>query len=192
MALSNGRVGIADNRRGRCELEGNSGLWQSTRYIPAVLRPLALLIALAACGPKPTDVKSGGSGGGGHVAGAGSGSAKPAVGPVGTVPDVGCLQPSCAYHAGANAYFTCLAGGAGACFHFGGPCTPKDSCMYDATDRTYKQCTRAVEGSCQQWGAACAPANACMFSPTDRLHHTCDEVDASHGSCKRYGALCAP
>ena len=156
-----------------------------------MLRLLPLLIALAACGPKTTtDVKTGGGTGGPKVVGAGSGSAKPAVGPVGTAPDVGCLQPSCAYHAGANGYFTCLSGGAGACFHFGGPCTPKDNCMYDAVDRTYKQCARSVEGSCQQWGAACAPAGACMFSAADGLHHKCDEV--AGGSCKKYGALCAP
>ena len=154
-----------------------------------VLRPLALLIALAACGPKATDVKTGGRTSASPKVGAGSGSARP-TGAVGSVPDVGCLTPSCAYHAGANGYFTCLAGGAGACFHFGGPCMPKDSCMYDATDRTYKQCARGVEGTCQQWGAACAPANACMFSPTDGLHHKCDEI--AGGGCKKYGALCAP
>jgi hypothetical protein len=158
-----------------------------TRYIPAVLpRLCVLVIALAACGPKP-DPKTGGTA---KQGGAGSGSGKPTAGPVGSVPDVGCLQPSCAFHAGANGYFTCLAGGAGACFHFGGPCTPKDSCMFDAADRTYKQCARGVEGTCQQWGAACAPANACMFSPTDSLYHRCDDV--AGGSCKKYGALCAP
>jgi hypothetical protein len=151
---------------------------------------LPLYIALAACGPKTTDVKTGGGAGGTKV-GAGSGSAKPSgPTPIGTLPDVGCLKPSCAYHAGGNAYFTCLAGGAGVCFHFGGPCTPKDNCMYDAGDRTYKQCARAVEGTCQQWGTACAPQGACMFSPTDGLHHTCDDV--AGGGCKRYGALCAP
>jgi hypothetical protein len=170
---------------------GYPGFLRTTRYIPAVLRPLVLALALVACGPKSTDVKTAGSGGGGHpIAGAGSGSAKPAVGSVGAVPDVGCLTPSCAYHAGANAYFACLAGGAGACFHFGGPCTPQDSCMFDAADRTYKQCTRAVEGTCQQWGSACAPADACMFWPTDGLHHKCDEI--AGGTCKRYGALCVP
>jgi hypothetical protein len=160
--------------------------------VPVLPRLCLIVLALAACGPKSTDVKSGGSGAGGtKLVGAGTGSAKASAGgPVGSVPDVGCLQPSCAFHAGANSYFTCLAGGAGACFHFGGPCTPKDSCMYDATDRTYKQCAKAVEGACHQWGAACAPANKCMFSPTDGLHHTCDAV--AGGSCTKYGALCAP
>jgi hypothetical protein len=153
---------------------------------------VVVVLVVAACGPKTTEVKNGGDGAKGHkVAGTGSGSATPpGPGPVGTVPDVGCLQPSCAYHAGANGYFTCLAGGAGACFHFGGPCTPKDSCMFDAADRTYKQCSRAVEGTCQQWGGACAPASACMFSPADGLHHKCDDI--AGGSCKKYGALCAP
>jgi hypothetical protein len=156
-----------------------------------VLRLLFLAFALVACGPKSTDVKTGGSGAGGHpMVAVGSGSAKPAAEPVGALRDVGCLTPSCAYHAGANAYFTCLSGGAGACFHFGGPCTPKDSCMYDAADGTYKQCARAVEGTCQAWGSACAPASACMFSPADGLHHHCDEI--AGGTCKRYGAPCAP
>ena len=166
-----------------CELGGTA------RYIPAVPRLVVLVIALAACGPKPTDVKTGGSGT--KVIGTGSGSAKPSgSGPMGSVPDVGCLTPSCAYHAGGNAYFTCLSGGAGACFHFGSPCTPKDSCMYDVKDRTYKQCARAVEGTCQQWGAACAPQSACMFSAQDGLHHKCDQL--AGGTCARYGALCAP
>ena len=170
-------------RGGGCELGG------SARYIHAVPRFLVVLIALTACGPKPTDVKTGGSGA--KPAGGGSGSASnTGAGPVGNVPDVGCLTPSCAYHAGGNAYFTCLSGGAGVCFHFGSPCTPKDSCMYDAKERTYKQCARAVEGTCQQWGAACAPQSACMFSAQDGLHHKCDEI--AGGGCKRYGTLCAP
>lgn len=157
-----------------------------------MLRLSVLVIALVACGPKGTDVKSGGGGGGGKTAGGTGGSTNQGGGPAGAVPDVGCLQPSCAYHAGANAYHTCLAGGSGACFHFGGPCTPKDSCMFDAGDRTYKQCARVVEGTCSQWGPACAPASACMFSPADGQHHKCDDVDPGRGACKRYGALCAP
>lgn len=120
---------------------------------------------------------------------AGSGSGAPATV---AVADVGCLQPSCAFHAGAAAYFTCLAGGAGACFHFGGPCTPPDACMYDPAARAYKACARPVEGRCQQWGAACAPAGGCMFDPKDGLHHHCDQVDPAHGTCAAYGALCAP
>jgi hypothetical protein len=169
-----------------------NGMDADTRYIDGVLRPFLILIALAACGPKATGVKTGGGGaGGGTTTGVGSGSAKAAgTSPVGSLPDVGCLQPTCAYHAGASAYLTCLSGGSGSCFHFGGPCTPKDSCMFDATDRTYKQCARAVEGTCQQWGAACAPSSACMFSPADNLHHTCEEI--AGGTCKKYGALCAP
>jgi hypothetical protein len=191
---SDARVGNADRAGRACERRGRSGIPQLTRYIPAVLlRPIVLVIALIACGPKP-DPKTGGSGAGGaggNGSGAGSGSAKQTGGgPVGSVPDVGCLKPSCAYHAGANGYFTCLSGGSGACFHFGGPCMPKDSCMYDVADRTYKQCARGVEGMCQQWGAACAPASACMFSPADGLHHKCDEL--AGGSCKKSGALCAP
>lgn len=170
----------------------DTGFRRATRYIPAVTRLVVLVaLALVACGPKPPDVRNGGSRAGGPGGGSGSGSAKPAgPGPVGTVPDVGCLAPTCAYHAGAHAYFTCLAGGAGTCFHFGSPCTPADSCMFDAADRTYKSCARAVEGTCQQWGAACAPASGCMFSPVDGLHHTCEAI--SGGTCTKYGPLCAP
>jgi hypothetical protein len=114
-----------------------------------------------------------------------SGPAAPAV-----VPVVGCPTPTCAFHAGAGAYFVCLAGGAGACFHFGPACAPTDSCMYDPGDRTYKQCARSSEGTCQQWASACAPTSQCMFDAADGLHHACDEIAA--GTCKRYGALCAP
>ena len=160
--------------------------------VTAVIRVLFVLaLALTACGPKPAAIKQGGGAGqsGGSAAG-GSPQTPSGSGPVGKIPDVGCLAPTCAYHAGATGYFTCMAGGAGTCFHFGAPCTPKDNCMYDASDRTYKQCARAVEGMCQQWGAACAPASACMFSASDGLHHKCDDV--AGGSCKKYGALCAP
>jgi len=106
------------------------------------------------------------------------------------VPDVGCPAPTCVFHVGAGAYFTCLAGGAGACFHFGAPCAPPDLCMYDPADRAYKQCAQASEGACMKWGAACVPPAKCMFTPSDGLHHRCDEV--GDGRCKRYGALCAP
>jgi hypothetical protein len=117
--------------------------------------------------------------------GAGAGSQVAVVLPV-----VGCPSPTCVFHAGASGYFTCLSGGAGACFHFGAPCEPPDACMYDPSDRSYKHCARASEGTCQQWGVACAPATRCMFNPSDGLHHQCDEI--AGGGCKRYGALCAP
>lgn len=107
------------------------------------------------------------------------------------VPDVGCPSPSCAYHANAAGYFTCLSGGDGVCFHFGAPCTPADRCMFDAGGKAYKQCAKIVEGQCVEWAAqACAPASACMFDPDDGLHHHCDEV--AGGGCKKYGGLCAP
>jgi hypothetical protein len=172
------------------EIHTRTGFRAIARYIPPVLRLLVLVLPLVACGPKATDVKHGGGTTGGGGAGSATGGATNPPGPVGSVPDVGCLAPSCAYHAGANGYFTCLAGGAGACFHFGSPCTPKDSCMFDAVDRSYKQCARAVEGTCQQWGAACAPQSKCMFTPSDGLHRTCDAL--SGGTCSKYGALCAP
>jgi hypothetical protein len=106
------------------------------------------------------------------------------------LPAVGCPSPTCAFHAGGGGYFTCLAGGAGACFHFGSPCAPQDHCMYDPADAQYKQCAQPGEGTCAGWGPACAPTSKCMFNPADGLSHQCDEV--SGGGCKRYGALCAP
>ena len=148
-----------------------------------------IVVALVACG-HPPEVK--------HqaapphpVATAGApakGSAPPA--PAVPVPEIGCLVTSCAFHAGGGAYFTCLAGGAGACFHFGAPCAPADHCMYDPADRTYKQCAAPVEGTCGKWGAACAPTSACMFDPGDGLHHHCEQV--AGGSCAKFGALCSP
>ena len=110
--------------------------------------------------------------------------------PVVALKDVGCPAPTCAYHVGGAAYFTCLAGGAGMCFHFGGPCAPADGCMYDGADHKYKQCAKPVEGTCAQFGAACAPATRCMLDPADGLHHHCDAP--SGGACASYGALCAP
>jgi hypothetical protein len=136
--------------------------------------------------------KRGGEGGGsGGSGGTGSGGRGGKGGAVDPAPrDLACLVPTCVYHAGANAYFACLAGGAGTCFHFGPTCTPTGACMYDAASRSYKQCTKASEGACGAWGAACVPATKCMFNPADGLHHTCDDV--GDGTCKRYGALCAP
>ncbi len=108
------------------------------------LRIALLAVTLAACGPKtPSATHAGGGTGSGSGAGgrttAGQGSGATAgqgSGRVASVPDVGCLTPTCAYHAGGGGYFTCLAGGAGVCFHFGGPCAPADACMFDPADRT--------------------------------------------------------
>jgi hypothetical protein len=110
--------------------------------------------------------------------------------PAGKVPDVGCLQPSCAYHAGTGGYFSCMAGGAGLCFHYGAPCSPRDGCMFDSIDGLYKQCTSIVEGRCARWGGACVPASGCMYSPADRMHRAC--AASSGGACQQYGASCAP
>jgi hypothetical protein len=124
---------------------------------------------------------------------AGSASAPVAMasGSAAIVPEVGCPNPTCAFHAGAGSYFTCLSGGAGICFHFGGPCAPADGCMFDPQSHGYRTCAKPVEGACAQWSnAACAPANACMFDPDDGLHHHCDQV--SGGTCAKYGVLCAP
>ena len=120
---------------------------------------------------------------------ANNGASDPALASI-SVPAIGCLAPTCAFHAGAGAYFTCLAGGAGTCFHFGAACAPADACMYDPGDRQYKTCAKPSEGVCTQWGAACAPVSKCMFDPADGLHHQCDDV--AGGACKRFGALCAP
>jgi hypothetical protein len=154
------------------------------------MKSLAVVLVLAACG-NPPDVKKptgGGSGSSGQVGTSGGGPTKPTAG--GTIKDVGCPSFSCAYHAGVGQYFTCLSGGAGACFHFGGACMPDNNCMYDSASKTYKTCSKGAEGLCQTWGAACAPANKCMIDPTDGLSRTCD--DPATGSCKRFGALCAP
>jgi hypothetical protein len=158
------------------------------------VRSLIFAVLIVGCGNPPT-TKRPGSG-----SGSGSGSdqdarvgqtVKPTVSTgSGTARDIGCLKPSCAFHAGASGYFTCQSGGAGTCFHFGAPCTPEGACMYDAAARSYKQCTKPVEGNCQAWGSACAPASKCMFDARDNLHRTCDSIDG--GACKKFGALCAP
>jgi hypothetical protein len=182
------------------------------RYNRAVrlVKPVAFvfLAFVVACGnpPKKPVVPMAGSGtpaatnggtppagitGGGAIAPApkpgGGGSTVPA--PV-TLKTVGCPVPSCVMHPAHGTYFTCMNGGAGTCFHFGGPCIPDKACMYDAASNSYKTCTKPGEGTCQAWGAACAPANRCMFQVADNLHHTCD--DLSGGTCKKFGALCAP
>jgi len=168
-----------------------TGFRTTPRYISGVRFVLiAAIIGAVACGPPPTAPK--------HVNPVTSSTrpnpVTPATGQAGppdvAARDVPCPAPSCAYHAATAAYFTCLAGGAGACFHFGSRCTPSDACMYDAADHTYKQCTNAVEGTCHTWAAACEPASKCMFDPIDGLHHHCD--DAGGGACKHWGALCAP
>jgi len=155
------------------------------------VRSLILLVLVAACGTPPAPRRAGtetAGTGAGTVTKPGDPQRPPAT--TGPIKDVGCLAPTCAFHAGAAAYFTCQSGGAGTCFHFGAPCTPADACMYDPVARSYKQCTQATEGTCQAWGAACAPASKCMFDATDNMHRTCEAVDG--GTCKRYGALCAP
>jgi hypothetical protein len=167
------------------------------RAIFRAVRYALIAVVLAACG-HPPDPRHGGGAGGAGSATAGGSNVKPQPGHASTNPDpnlpeaheVPCPTPTCAFHAGGGAYSTCLAGGAGTCFHFGGHCTPPDSCMFDPNDRTYKSCKLAVEGTCQTWAAACEPQSKCMFDPGDGLHHHCD--DASGGTCKRWGALCAP
>lgn len=169
-----------------------------SRYNSAVRHVAVITGVLLACGhPATTGPTTGGRPSGGTGTPTGGGTARSLTDgtgsgtvPVGTAKDLGCPAPSCAFHAGAGAYFTCTSSGGGSCFHYGPACTPADACMFDPGDRTYKQCAKSSEGTCQQWGAACAPATKCMFSPQDGYHHQCDEV--SGGTCKRYGAFCAP
>ncbi len=183
--------------------ETTTALRRPSRYNLAVRQAIVLLVLLG-CGTSasqppakhvtpPTPVAHGNTPNphptpNGNGNGNGNGSAAPPVAVA--VPDIGCPSPTCAFHAGAGAYFTCLAGGAGACFHFGAPCAPSDACMYDPNEHSYKACQKSIEGTCAKWGTPCTPASKCMFDPQDGLHHTCD--DASPGSCKKYGALCAP
>lgn len=150
---------------------------------------IAVCVVVAACG-NPPDVKRPTDGSGSAVAKTGSGT--PAIGGTGPVvlKDVGCPAFSCAIHPGLNQYFTCLNGGAGTCFHFGGPCMPEAACMYDVASKSYKVCAKGAEGLCQTWGGACAPASKCMLDPADNLHRHCD--DLAGGTCKKFGALCAP
>ena len=157
---------------------------------------MAVLTILVACGnpaktggPKgPTDTKKVGSGAT-TDAGSGSGSVQQGSAAV-VLRDVGCPSPSCVYHAGTAAYFTCTGSGSGNCTHFGPACTPANACMYEAASKTYKQCTKPVEGTCKAWGAACTPASTCMFDARDGYHHECSDV--ANGQCRKFGAFCTP
>jgi len=156
------------------------------------VRSLIFAIIVLGCGSPPAVQRPKGSGSGsgsGSVATTNTGAKLPATGPT-VVRDIGCIKPSCAFHAGGAAYFTCQSGGAGTCFHFGATCTPQNGCMYDPATKSYKLCTKPVEGTCQAWGGACAPTSKCMFDATDNMHRTCDALDG--GSCKKFGALCSP
>lgn len=156
---------------------------------------VAVLTVIIACGNPaktggstgPIDKKQVGSG---ATTGSGSGSAQQGSNAVVVLRDVGCPNPSCVYHAGVAAYFTCTSSGSGNCTHFGPACTPQNACMYEAASRTYKQCTKPVEGSCKAWGAACTPASTCMFDARDGYHHECSEF--ANGQCKKFGAFCTP
>ena len=177
--------------------EAERGSPRYNRGVRALLvRELLLAVVLVACGGSATPAPTGPTGAkvtpaptGGKVRASATAGGRGTSGPI-AIKDIGCPSPTCVFHAGAGAYYTCTSSGSGMCFHFGPPCTPPASCMYDPADRTYKQCAKPVEGSCQQWGAACAPANKCMFDARDGYHRQCEDV--SGGACKRFGALCAP
>ncbi len=102
-----------------------------------------------------------------------------------------CPEPSCVYHAGTDAYFVCLNGAAGRCFHYGRPCTPGDSCMFDADSGRYRQCRSAQNGRCLAFADTCRPPGFCVFNPADGLHHTCEEA-AADGRCRVFGEICGP
>ncbi|HRC59048.1 MAG TPA: hypothetical protein PKU97_24165, partial [Kofleriaceae bacterium] len=101
-----------------------------------------------------------------------------------------CVAAPCTYHAGTDGFFACLAGGSGACFHFGAPCQPADDCMLDGSDRRYKRCTQVVDGRCQRFAAPCAPPGTCWMHPDDGLYRECTQRQA--GACARWGELCDP
>ena len=151
---------------------------------------MAGALALIACGnpPKPSTTPAPVRATTPAAPSVGAGSAVPPA-PQLTTKDIGCPSPSCVYHAGANAYFTCTASGSGGCVHFGPACAPPDGCMYDPGDRTYKSCTKIVEGSCRAWGAACTP-NACMIDPRDGYYRQCTQQRG--GTCSAFAALCTP
>jgi hypothetical protein len=160
-----------------------------------------LLLVLAACPGGHGDGNGNGKvvgGGGGHDGrGKPHGPDKPhhpePAAPGGLLPTEGiaCASPSCLYHAGGDGYYECLAGGGGACFHYGAACEPADKCMYDRSARAYHTCASVREGHCVAFAAAaCDPPRHCMFDARDGLHRTCKHADG--GRCTDYGDLCDP
>ncbi len=101
-----------------------------------------------------------------------------------------CAPATCVFHAGVAGYYSCLAGAAGACTHFGGSCVPTDRCMFDAPAKLYKHCSNPVDGTCETFGATCNPAPGCWFDAKDGLFRTC--TAAAGGMCSKWGELCSP
>ncbi len=110
----------------------------------------------------------------------------------GVLPEAGidCAPTGCIYHGGADAYYTCLAAGAGTCFHYGPTCEPASHCMYSAAAGGYHQCSKVVEGQCVTAGAPCEPPGNCYYDPADGRHHRCKRADG--GRCLELGGLCDP
>lgn len=148
---------------------------------------LASLLVLAACpreGSTPGPV-------GATTAGGESADAGPETGERRSLrPTPRCGDDPCVLHAGAATYHRCLAGAAGACFHYGARCEPADACMIDLATGTFRHCDEPVEGRCGRWGDTCEPAGRCLLDPSDGLYRTCDQVVG--GRCQGYGELCDP
>lgn len=170
------------------------------KRLPGVCVVVAVLAGMLACsgpsraapqrpapgvGPAPATAADRAGSGAQAPGGKGAGKA-PLLDPAGTSCDVA----ACAYHAGVGRTFVCLAGGAGACFHFGAPCQPADDCMLDGSDGTYKRCTQAVDGACLRFAGACAPQGSCWFRPDEGLYRECTQ--RKPGACGQWGALCKP
>ena len=111
------------------------------------MRTAFLAVILVACGHPSAETK--------HPVTAGTGSNAPALkvtppppmnpgagGAIAAVviKDLGCPAPTCVYHAGGAAYFNCLAGGAGMCFHFGPTVGPDSQLRALSTPCPLKVC----------------------------------------------------
>lgn len=153
-----------------------------------------VLLVVAACSASPK-VAPKAPATGGEVARVGatapaSGAKSPAGTPLLDPSGVACAPVSCVYHGGAGAHFSCLAGGQGACFHFGAPCQPADDCVVDPSDRSFRRCAELVTGACQRFGAACAPRGSCWYRAEEALYREC--LEKHPGRCGKWGALCDP
>lgn len=148
---------------------------------------LASLLVLAACpreGSTPGPAGANTAGGERADAGASAGERRTLR------PTPRCGDDPCVFHTGAGTYHRCLAGAAGACFHYGARCEPEDGCMIDAATATFRRCEEPGEGRCARFADPCQPAGTCVLDPADGLYRTCDSL--VDGRCQRYGELCDP
>jgi hypothetical protein len=152
----------------------------------------AALLLLGGCPKGPAKKESSGAGkleSGASRADAGPASDKPTP-PPGELAFAADGPRPCVFHAGASAYFRCLSGADGTCFHYGASCEPADQCMFDPASGSYRQCRKGGEGRCAEYGDACQPADACYFASDDSRYHSCQK--AASGRCTSYGDLCNP